>query len=113
MPDNDKRPPKVVYIAGPMTGLADFNYPAFQEAGFELALRGYEVLNPVQIENWNTLGRPQAWDWYMRHAIAMVLRAEGIALLPDWEKSRGARLERTIASELSLDVRDLEDWLVA
>ena len=103
----------VVYVAGPMTGLPDFNYPAFREAEVALRVYGHEVLNPIEAENWNATGKPMPWGWYMRHAIRMVLRAEGIALLPGWERSRGARLEWQIGSELGLDIRDFADWAVA
>ena len=37
-----------VYIAGPMTGLPDFNYPAFNAAAAKLRALGLEVLNPAE-----------------------------------------------------------------
>lgn len=101
----------ILYIAGPMTGYADFNYPAFRAAETQLVAAGHEVLNPVDSEKHNTTGKPQTWDWYMRHALRMVIQAEGIALLPFWEQSRGARLEHTVAEALNLDIRDLSQWL--
>ncbi len=36
-----------LYIAGPMTGLPDFNYPAFEEARAQLESEGYAVLCPT------------------------------------------------------------------
>lgn len=102
-----------LYIAGPMSGLPEFNYPAFRSAGTLLGAKGFEVLNPVDAEKHNTTGATQSWDWYMRHALRMVLDAEGIALLPNWEKSRGAKLEETVGRSLGLDIRPLGDWLDA
>lgn len=105
---------KVVYVAGPMTGIPDFNYPAFNAAEKALAHAGYFVLNPTHAERHNpTPGTPQTWDWYMRHCIRMVLDADALALLPGWENSRGATLEHTIATALALDIRPLNDWLHA
>ena len=101
-----------LYVAGPMTGYKDFNYPAFRAAEADLREVGYEVLNPVDSEKYNTTGRPQRWDWYMRHALRMVLDADGIALLPGWEKSRGATLEHHIGQSLGLECRSVEIWLV-
>ena len=103
-----------LYIAGPMTGYPEFNYPAFREAAQRLGELGHITLNPVDSEKWNpTPGTPQSWQWYMRHAIRMVLEAEGVALLPGWEKSKGATLEHQIATALGLDIRTLDQWIDA
>jgi hypothetical protein len=102
-----------LYVAGPMTGMPDFNYPAFDAAAAHLAALGHEPLNPVDSEEFNDTGAPQAWDWYMRHALRMVLAADGIALLDGWERSRGAQLECYVATALGLTVKPLHDWPVA
>ena len=103
-----------LYVAGPMTGLPEFNYPAFNAAAKMLRGFGYVVLNPVDAEDHNpTPGTPQEWDWYMRHALRMVLDAEGLALLPGWENSRGARLEVQVAQSLGQPCRALEEWVEA
>lgn len=99
-----------LYLAGPMSGYPDFNYPAFEEARLGLEAAGHEVLCPTDSEQHNDTGKPQAWDWYMRHAVAMVLEAEGVALLPDWEASRGARLEVNVAHALSLPTAPIRAW---
>ena len=102
-----------LYVAGPMTGYPEFNYPAFRAAERELREAGFEVLCPVDSEQHNpTPGKPQAWDWYMRHALRMVLDADGIALLPGWEDSRGATLEHHIGQSLGLECRSVEIWLI-
>lgn len=103
-----------IYVAGPMTGLPEYNYPAFDAAEKALASAGYLVLNPTHSERYNpTPGTPQSWRWYMRHAISMVLSVDGVALLDGWENSRGAQLEVTIARALDLDIRPLLAWLDA
>ncbi len=87
-----------VYIAGPMTGLPEFNYPAFNDAEEQLRAIGHEPINPAR------RGVDPDWTWvdYMRHAIRDVTKADGIHLLEGWESSRGARLEATIADALGL-----------
>ena len=103
-----------IYVAGPMSGLPEFNYPAFNAAADALRGRGHSVLNPVDVEERNpTPGVPQDWDWYMRHALRMVLDSDAVALLPGWEKSRGATLEHQVATALRLDVRPIDEWLAA
>ena len=102
-----------VYVAGPMTGLPDFNYPAFTAAAERLTAAGHRALNPVDSETLNDTGSPQTWDWYMRHALRMVLDADGIALLDGWEASRGARLEHHVATTLGIPVHPLTEWTTA
>lgn len=101
----------MIYIAGPMTGLPEFNYPAFRAAEVELKGRGHGTLNPVDAEKYNRTGAPQTWDWYMRHALGMVIRADALCLLPGWHNSKGAQVEVTVAEALSLDIRPYDEWL--
>lgn len=100
-----------VYIAGPMTGYADFNYPAFDQAERDLRAMGYDVLNPTSSEAENTTGAPQEWDWYMRRALRMVTQAHAIATLEGWQSSRGAVLEVQVANQLRMQTAPLEWWL--
>lgn len=100
-----------VYIAGPMTGLPKQNYPAFNAAAARLRALGYEVLNPVDSEAENHKKGPQSHAWYMRRAVRMVSHADGIALLPGWEKSAGAALEVQIGRALELEIQTLGGWV--
>lgn len=100
-----------LYVAGPMSGLPDYNYPAFVKAGAALLRAGYDVLNPVDSEDDPARPEPTPWEWYMRKALDMVLRADGVAVLPGWECSRGARLEVDLAHALRLPVLPLDQWL--
>lgn len=102
-----------VYVAGPMAGIPEFNYPAFNAAAERLGALGYRVLNPADIEQHNDTGKPQEWRWYMRHALRMVLEADALALLPGWEDSKGATLEVKVAAALQLDIRPLSAWVAA
>ncbi len=98
----------IVYIAGPMTGLPEYNYPAFYAAEEALTAAGHTVLNPARN---GTIVGSNAWQQYMRLSIAQVLQAEGVALLPGWLDSRGARLERRIAKALDLQIGPVERFL--
>ena len=100
-----------LYLAGPMTGIEEFNYPAFNAAATRLGNGGFRVLNPATIETLNRTGKPQTWGWYMRHALRMVLDADGVALLPGWESSRVATLEVKVAESLSMPLWAVEMWL--
>lgn len=80
-----------VYIAGPMKGKPDLNRPAFMQAARELEALGYKVLNPATLP----MGIPEAK--YLPICLAMVEACDVIALLPGWEASGGATIERAFA----------------
>ncbi|WP_454301132.1 DUF4406 domain-containing protein [Salana multivorans] len=84
-----------LYVAGPMSGLPEFNYPAFHAAAARLRAAGYEVENPA--ENTKPLDTP--WAEFLTDALTQVLKSDGIALLPGSHLSRGARLEVHVALE--------------
>ena len=88
-----------IYIAGPMTGLPQFNYPAFHAAAAELRAQGMEVFNPAEI----TPPVCGSWGGYMRQAIAQLVQCEAIFLLTGWQGSKGAMLENDIAEKLGMD----------
>lgn len=88
------------YIAGPMAGLPDKNYPAFQKVAQELRDQGRTVLSPHEIDGGSMDTRP--YEWYLREALKLLLQCDDIVLLPDWENSRGATIEWEIANALKM-----------
>jgi len=98
-----------LYIAGPMWGLPDFNYPAFFRAADQLASAGHDPINPARPE-----GRSGCRTWldYIRASLRDLAYCDGVALLPGWANSRGALLERDIARGLDLPVKPLSEWLL-
>jgi hypothetical protein len=95
-----------LYIAGPMTGIPDFNYPQFLRAATTLRAEGFEVECPAE----NDLPHPQEWHVYLRHAIKRLLDCDAVATLPAAESSKGARLEIYIAQKLGMLVKPVEEW---
>jgi hypothetical protein len=98
-----------LYLSGPMTGLPDYNYPAFFAAADLLRHAGYIVLNPADI------GLHPTWTWadYMRVGLETLTdQAEAVAVLPGWEHSRGARIEVRIAHRFRLPVHTAYTWHV-
>ena len=96
-----------LYISGPMSGIEDHNFPAFNDAADMLRRAGYEVINPAEkglIEGW-------AWEDYLRWDLREVLDVEGLAMLPGWTASPGANLEVHVAKTLGIPVRPFEHWL--
>ena len=89
-----------IYLAGPMTGLPDLNYPAFHWAAAQLRALGHEVLNPAE----NPVPPCGSWQGYMRLALAQLVQCECIALLPGWAESKGALIERKLAQVLGMHI---------
>lgn len=105
-PTPPKPEPTVLYVSGPMSGIEDSNYPAFNEAALLLRGLGYTVLNPAEI---NPVGHQYADLLAMD--IEDVLKCEGVAVLEGWWNSVGARLETNIAGTLGKPVRSVEEWV--
>ena len=111
-----------LYLAGPMRGYPAFNFPAFMEAAANLRKEGHIVFNPAEkdIERYGTdisADNPtgdqdiavEKFGFSLRDALAMDLdyicrHADGIALLPGWEGSKGAKAEKATADALGLQI---------
>lgn len=91
----------IIYIAGPMTGMPEYNFPAFMRAAFYLRKIGHVVLNPAEGFGGNT---SLPLKVYLRHDLHLLLMAEAIFLLPGWRRSKGARREYKIAKDLELQI---------
>lgn len=111
-----------IYIAGPMRGIPEFNFPAFYAAADMLKAQGHEVFNPAAKDNerhgtdiskGNITGDESIASaqhgFNLREALSIDLEwickyADAIALLPGWEGSKGATAERATALALGLEV---------
>lgn len=108
-----------IYIAGPMTGLPNWNFPAFFEAEAQLVALGHEAVNPAHNdgatvqEALESAGSPEApnnpWRWYMRRDLPHVLEVDALCVLPGWQKSKGASLEVHVAKAIGLPIYVLKN----
>lgn len=88
---------KKIYISGKISGLTPDEYRAnFLEAARQLHAQGYEVINPI----FNGVDATQPWQVHMKADIRLLLECDAIYMLPNWELSNGATLEREIAKAL-------------
>lgn len=95
----------VIYLSGPMTGLPENNYPAFNRVAHELRGMGFEVVNPAE----NNLPVNSHWRAYMRAALSSLLRCDAVVLLPGWSASRGATIERRLCVDLDIRAWAIDD----
>lgn len=109
-PVDEGRPVKVnrLYIAGPMTGYSESNYPAFNAVADALRSVGYEVVNPAEFGNDN--GRTSYVD-LLRNDLRALLDCDGVAALDNWWESVGARNEIQVAGTLKMPVRSTREWV--
>ena len=94
-----------VYLAGPMTGIYDYNYPAFHCAAAEYRALGFDVVSPAEIHG-NDFGK--TFDEYLAADLAALETCGLIILLEGWEHSRGAKIElvHALAFNLAVEVAD-------
>jgi hypothetical protein len=113
-----------VYIAGPMQGIPEYNFPAFHAAACALEEIGYLVTNPAAIHGEMTadghyaLGdRPReltkSFACFMYTDICALAKCDAVVMLQGWEGSYGARIERMFAIAADMPVNDLVDILEA
>lgn len=88
------------YLSGPMTGIADFNRPAFAAEAAKLRAQGAYVVNPAE----NGLPADASWVEHLRTDIRDMMDCDAIHMLPGWTKSKGAMLEYHIAVKLGFTI---------
>jgi hypothetical protein len=111
--------PRDIYLAGPMQGYPEFNFPTFHAVAHVLRQNGHTVFNPaekdierhggVNISAGNAAGSiaeaKAKHGFSLRQALSedmdfICLHADMIVLLPGWEKSNGAQAEHRTAVAL-------------
>lgn len=110
-----------IYLAGPMRGKPNFNFPAFDYASARLRSQGHEVFSPADHDREingpgieiNPTGDESLCEkthgFSIRDALSADLNwicreADAVALLPGWEQSTGATAERATAIAVGLTV---------
>jgi len=90
-----------VYISGMITSLKHDAYRyEFQKAALAIQETGHDSVDPSE------LGKPEhrSWHYYMKKAIPQLCDCDAIYMLKNWRKSRGAKLEHTIAEGLDMPI---------
>jgi len=88
-----------IYISGRMTGLPDYNYPAFFRAEERLRQMGHNPINPARV-NWLP---GMTYDEIIATDLAIIATtADALYMLPQWFLSMGAMQEHSLAVRLGL-----------
>jgi hypothetical protein len=83
------KPPAIVYIAGPMSGLPDHNFPLFHAVAGKLRAAGYEVRNPAEHPAATAMTYREIIDIDIR----LILECDTMFFLPRWYDSRSSKKE--------------------
>ena len=92
---------KRIYLSGPMTGIPELNFPAFNAEAARLRALGHQVVNPAEINPANT---DKTWHECMRNDLAALLTCDALALMDGWQKSAGAHLEMHVAHRVGMEI---------
>ena len=90
-----------------MSGIEDWNFPAFNKAQEELEALGYEVENPAS----HGCGLEHTWEFYLKMALTQMLTCDAVCLLPGFAMSKGACLELYVAESLNMRIELEEHWV--
>lgn len=113
-----------IYLAGPMRGIPNFNFPEFKRYAAILRADGHVVFNPAERDeeefgevicpsgDENDFAKLVGFDSGISIARNCFLAdtnwicrfADAIALMPGWEKSRGALAEKALCEAIGLEV---------
>ena len=98
-----------IYIAGPMTGYENYNYPKFFKIESILKEKGWIVINPARITDdfggQNVfLSDLNAQKTILFEQQTQLMNCNAILLLDGWQKSVGSKIELQIALKHNLDI---------
>jgi nucleoside 2-deoxyribosyltransferase len=101
-----------VYIAGPMSGFPLLNFPSFDKAAKKWRKAGYAVVSPADLDRVNgtneytPMEERCSYRDAMKRDLAAICECDAIALLPDWHKSPGTKVELALGRLLNLAIYD-------
>jgi len=110
-----------------MTGLPQFNYPAFKALAKVLRAQGFEVVSPTEMDDpvvqaaslASTDGNPDTiqshgytWGDFLARDVKMLAEdgIKAVVVLPGWADSRGARLETFVAYLCGLPIVTAKEY---
>lgn len=116
------------YLAGPMTGILDYNFDEFERFRLKLDQAGWHTLTPFDASNkvWQKhfgrmfnpredkceYGDPLLKEMFLGD-VEILLESKAMFILPNAGGSTGTRLEKSIADAFSIPIFSAEDYIAA
>lgn len=97
----------IVFISGPIAGVADYK-ERFQTAADLLIAQGHTVVNPANMDS--VVDGELTYKKILEMDKKLLECCDAICMLPGWEKSRGAKLERSRALELGMRTMEVTGY---
>lgn len=103
------------YLAGPMSGYADYNFRSFEAACRILRHNEIKVASPHEIDHGEEPNKRGSlpYETYMQAGLKLLRNCDGIILLNGWPQSTGAMRELQLAIERGMRVYFFhwpQDW---
>lgn len=98
-----------IYIAGPMSGYKDFNFPEFDKYAEEWREQGWIVINPADLDRASGFNQEEEItqqhkrEFMDRDCNAIIHACDAVFFMRGWENSKGARVEHALAVFLDLE----------
>lgn len=97
------------YLAGPMKGYPEHNYPTFQRAAQVLRNTGIDIVSPAELHVKVDVKAEEertdyGYDFLQRDITFLTMHCHGLILLKGWPKSHGARTELSVAMSLDFPI---------
>lgn len=89
-----------------MSGIEEYNYPAFNAAAKRLRSLGYTVFNPAETFGGDASLRKEQ---YLAIDYPAVQVCDTVVMLPSWERSQGAKAERAVAESFGIPIREYRE----
>lgn len=102
-----------LYLAGPMRGIENFNFPAFDGTAARMRAKGHEIVSPAEMDREaygdmekikEIAASPGATKEFMSRDLPALLTCDGILMLPGWGASQGACTEAFVAAMCGMPV---------
>ena len=99
-------PKHKIYLSGKITGMeteAKYVFAAAEEK-LKKEYPDSKIINPMKLDHSQ---HDKSWEAYMKVCIIALCQCDMIAMLPNWQDSKGATLELDLATQLNIYIEFL------